>query len=172
MAGLLLETLALTRRIERFQSLHAVLLLIGGVRRARPEFCETTIKSFPLHNFYYDSVSANLGLDGMQIIETLFQTTQEDVVSLNLTVDTFALLELLFILNIEDSVSAELSLLSLSLIDSGFVNIDDSNAIADFVTTSLTVESFQMLDTVVGMSPADEVVTMNLVIDTMALEDV
>lgn len=168
MVGRLAETLVLTRRIERFQILHATLLLIGGVRRIRPEYCQQAITSFPLHSFYNDTLSLALNLPQASLIDIVLETYPIDTLSVNLAF-TASIVETLIISSYEDINLLTFGALSASFIDS----IKEYTAESDTVSMSLSfgVSDTALIDNVVTTSPSD---TLAISLGTFAaiLEDV
>lgn len=150
MAGHLQGTLALTKRVERFQILHATLMLIGGVRRVRPEYCRQAISSFPLHTFYNDALELSIGLSASQILDIVIEQYPVDTVLVT-PAFTAMLLETLNIYETNDTVLVGFSALTASFIESieetaiqtetvaisiGLV-IGDTNLIDNVLVTSL-----------------------------------
>jgi len=109
--------LALTKRRESFQILHATLLLIGGVRRPRPEFCRRAISSFPLHGFYNDGISLGIGLDAAQVIDVVkVGNIENDSISLGVTLDSFILTDIIKTRNELETIQLSANLVAVSLI--------------------------------------------------------
>lgn len=116
MVGRLAETLGLTKRIERFQILHATLLLIGGVRRIRPEYCQQAITSFPLHSFYNDTIRLTPELTQAALLDVVLENYPTDTLLVN-TAFSAAILETLLIYSLDDSISLGMGAVSASIID-------------------------------------------------------
>ena len=117
MVGLLQGILALTKRVERFQILHGALLLIGGVRRARPEYCRQAILSFPLHTFYVDSVNLSLALSDSAFVDIIKERTMVDVLEVGMGFNLI-LVETLKSISTQDTLSVGLSPLFAQFLDS------------------------------------------------------
>lgn len=168
MVGRLAETSGLTKRIERFQILHATLLLIGGVRRIRPEYCQQTITSFPLHSFYNDTLGLVLNLPQASLIDIVLENYPVDTLSVDLAF-TASIVETLLISSYEDVNLLSFGALSASFIDS----IKEYTAPLDTISVSLSfgVSDTALIDNVVTTSPLD---TLAISFGTFAaiLEDV
>lgn len=168
MVGRLAETLVLTKRIERFQILHATLLLIGGVRRIRPEYCQQAIASFPLHSFYNDTFGLVLNLPQASLIDTVLENYSVDPLLVNLGF-TASIVETLLISSYEDVNLLSFGAFSASFIDS----IKEYTAQSDTILVSLGfgVDDTALIDNVVTTSPLD---TLAISFGTFAaiLEDV
>lgn len=170
MVGLLQGTLALTKRVERFQILHGALLLIGGVRRARPEFCRQAICSFPLHTFYNDSVDFSIGLSvsASGFIDLIKEVPIAESLSVNM-VFSAVMLETLSTINADDSITFGVSSVSGLFLDT----ILELQTPPETITVSLALNlaSTNLVENVVP-NDAQESVAVSLGALAATLEDV
>lgn len=168
MAGRLAETLVLTKRIERFQILHATLLLIGGVRRIRPEYCQQAITSFPLHAFYTDTLGLSLNLSQAALQDIVYELYPLDTLGFGMAFNA-SIIETLNIYSHDDVVSFSFGGLVASFIDS----IKEHTAQIETVGISLQfgVSDTQLIDNVIQLN-TEEIIAIGLGNLSAVLEDI
>lgn len=156
MDGLSAGTLVLTKRIERFQALHATLLLIGGVRRVPPQFCRVAINSFPLHTFYTDTLGVTMGLDasGVGFIDIVKEAYSTDTLEISASFDC-VFLETLLQYSHEDSLSVSMGALNAVFIDS--LKVYDAGADSVSVTMAFADSNTMLIDNVIQLNSEESV---------------
>lgn len=147
----------MTSRREKFQILHGALLLIGGVRRDKPEYCTTAISSFPLHTFYDDTLGLTIELPSASVIDIVLQTFPVDTLSVDMSFNA-SIIETLLLYSLDDSIALALGTLTASIIDT-------------VKETAMQTETLSIgIDFVLGSTALiDSVVPMDNVVDTISL---
>lgn len=164
-------TLVLTNRKEKFQILHATLLLIGGVRRDKPQYCRLAISSFPLHSFYTDTLAFTLGLDlsNTSLNDVVLENNQVDTIAVSLGLSA-AIVETLLIYTIPDeAVSINFGTISASFIDS--IKTYEAQFDTISIGIGMSLGSTELIDNVIQI-PIEDTVSIGFGSLVCSFEDI
>lgn len=166
MTGHLAETLALSKK--ELTRLLAALLLIGGTRRDRPRFCHLGIVSFPLHNFFDDTLSTTVVVTNAALRDLVKDNFVLDVLTLQPLVTEASLRDLVLPLLLDAAL-----LLSAGVTAGSFSDLEEDNPFKflDVLRTEFVVTQVLLRDNVKQAQTPTAVLVTTATVTNATLDD-